>query len=113
MVRSKNMTVASKRPLWVTKAAFHLCSSLIWTLLYPHCTSNLVKTLASHSLSMRSEIRRRGKPEGSWRGKFARLEVLIEEVFGSFLLTRREGVDFPNLRNKRLIEVYFVIIRPR
>ena len=59
LVRSKDITVGLKRPLWVTKAAFHWCLSLIWTLLYPHCISNLVKTLASHSLSMRSEIRER------------------------------------------------------
>ena len=111
LVRPKNMMVGSKRSLWVMKAGSHWCLSLIWILSYLHCTSNLVKTLASHSLSMRSEIRRRGKPEGSWRGKFARLEVLIEEVFGSFLLTRREGVDFPNLRHEGFIKVYFMIIR--
>ena len=39
------------------KVAFHWLPSFIRTLLYPHHTSNLVKTLAFLSLSMRSEIK--------------------------------------------------------
>ena len=57
LVRPKNMILGLKRPLWVMKAAFHWCPFLIQTLLYPHHISNLVKTLASCSLSIRSEIR--------------------------------------------------------
>ena len=60
LVSPKNMTVGLNNPLWVTKAAFHWWPSLIRMLLYPHQTLNLVKTLASRSLSTRSEMRGRG-----------------------------------------------------
>jgi hypothetical protein len=39
LVRPKNMTVGSKSPSFVMKAAFHLSSSLMRTSLYPHLTS--------------------------------------------------------------------------
>jgi len=39
LVRPKNMTVGSKSPSFVIKAAFHLSSSLMRTLLYPHLMS--------------------------------------------------------------------------
>src|SRR5712671_1733752 len=39
LVRPKNMTVGSNNPSFVTKAAFHLSPSLMWTLLYPHCNA--------------------------------------------------------------------------
>ena len=44
---------------------------------------------------------------------FARPEIFILKVFCGFSLIRREGVDFPDIRNKGLINVYFMIIRPR
>ena len=44
---------------------------------------------------------------------FAALEIFIEKVFCGFLLIRREWVDFPNLRDKALMKVYFVIVRLR
>ena len=45
LVRPKNMTRGSNNPLFVTKAAFHSSPSLIRKLLYPHLTSNLVKSV--------------------------------------------------------------------
>ena len=39
----KNITVGSKSPLLVLNAAFYSSPSLIWTLLYPHQISHLVK----------------------------------------------------------------------
>src|SRR5712671_5286431 len=45
LVRPKNMTVGSKSPSCVRKAAFHSSPGLIRTLLYPHLTSNLVKSV--------------------------------------------------------------------
>ena len=44
------------------------------------------------------------------RMDFAELEIFIKEVFCGFSLVRREGVDFPNLRDKEFIKVYFMII---
>ena len=52
----KNITVGSKSPLFVLKAAFHWSPSLILTLLYPHQTSNLVNHRAPLSLSRSSLI---------------------------------------------------------
>jgi len=45
-VNLKNMTVGSNKPLFVIKAAFHLSSSLMHTLLYPQ---SLVKKNLSYS----------------------------------------------------------------
>ena len=58
----KNITVGLNSPILVLKAAFHWSLSLIQTLLYPHCMSNLVKYLAPEALilSIMSEIRGRG-----------------------------------------------------
>src|SRR6267154_4810404 len=42
LVSPKNITVGSKSPLFVLKAAFHWSPSLMQILLYPHRTSNLV-----------------------------------------------------------------------
>src|SRR6202522_540844 len=56
----KNMTIGSKSPRLVLKAAFHSSPFLIRTLLYPHLTSNFVKYLAPFSLSMISEINGNG-----------------------------------------------------
>ena len=43
---------------------------------------------------------------------FARPEVFIQKVFCGFSLIRKERVDFPDIRNKGLINVYFMIIHP-
>ena len=43
LVRLKNITVGSYRPLLVLKAAFHLSPSVMWMLLYPHHMSILEK----------------------------------------------------------------------
>src|ERR1700678_3487944 len=56
----KNMTIGSKSPRLVLKAAFHSSPFLMRTLLYPHLTSNFVKYLAPFSLSMISEINGNG-----------------------------------------------------
>ncbi len=56
LVRPKNMTVGSKSPRFVRKAAFHSSPSLILMLLYPHRTSSAVKYLAFLSLSRSSEM---------------------------------------------------------
>ncbi|OSX55833.1 hypothetical protein POSPLADRAFT_1092401, partial [Postia placenta MAD-698-R-SB12] len=46
LVRPKNITrVGSYSPRLVTKAAFHSSPALIRTLLYPHRTSNFVKSV--------------------------------------------------------------------
>ena len=50
LVSPKNITRGSNNPLLVRNAAFHSSPSLIRTLLYPHCTSSLVKYLAPFSL---------------------------------------------------------------
>ena len=55
----KNITVGSKSPLFVLKAAFHWSPSLIQTLLYPHQTSNLVNHRVPFSLSSSSIIKGR------------------------------------------------------
>ena len=60
LVRPKNMTVGSKSPLLVRKAAFHSYPSFIRTLLYPQRTSNLEKTLDPFSLSTSSCISSKG-----------------------------------------------------
>ena len=56
----KNMTFGLNSPSGVVKVAFHQSSGLMRTLLYPHCTLNLVKINNPHSLSTRSEMRERG-----------------------------------------------------
>ena len=56
LVSPKHITVGSKRPLCVIKAAFHWWPSLMQMLLYPQQTSNLVNSLASLSMLMRSEM---------------------------------------------------------
>ena len=45
------------------------------------------------------------------RADFARLEIFVKEVFRGFLFIGREGVDFPTLRDKGFVEVYFMVIR--
>ena len=45
------------------------------------------------------------------RADFARSEIFIKEAFCGFLFIGREGIDFPNLRDKGFIKVYFVVIR--
>ena len=45
------------------------------------------------------------------RVNFARSEIFIKEVFSGFLFIRGEGIDFPNLRDKGFIKVYFMVIR--
>ena len=52
----KNMTVGSKSPNGVLKAAFHWSPFLIRILLYPFRRSSLVKNFACWSLSIRSAI---------------------------------------------------------
>ena len=56
----KNMMFSLNSPSGVVKAAFHQSSGLMRTLLYPHCTSNLVKIDNPHNLLTRLEIRGRG-----------------------------------------------------
>ncbi|KAF9807302.1 hypothetical protein IEO21_08282 [Rhodonia placenta] len=56
LVRLKNITRGSYNPWLVTKTIFHLSPALIWTLLYPHRMSNLVKSVAPWSLSTISVI---------------------------------------------------------
>ena len=56
------------------------------------------------------------KEEGGGLGRvgrvnFARFEIFIKDVFCGFPFIRREGVDFPNLRDKGFIKVYFMVIR--
>ena len=58
--RPKNITVGSNNPFGVMKAAFHSSPSFIQMLLYPDLMSNFVNSLASLTLSMRSEMRGRG-----------------------------------------------------
>ena len=58
--KPKNITVGSNNPLFVLNATFHWSPSLICMLLYPHCTSSLVKYLAPANLSVSSEIRGSG-----------------------------------------------------
>jgi hypothetical protein len=43
LVRLKYMTRGSNKPLFVWNAAFHSLPSQMWTLLYPHWMSSLVK----------------------------------------------------------------------
>ena len=45
------------------------------------------------------------------RVNFTRSEIFIKEVFCGFPFIRGEGIDFPNLRDKGFIKVYFVVIR--
>jgi hypothetical protein len=47
LVRPKNITSGSNRLQFIWKAALHLSSSLMQTLLKPYRTSNLVKYFAS------------------------------------------------------------------
>jgi len=54
--KPKYITVASKRPYLVINAVFHLFSSLIQALLYPHLKSILVKIEALLSDSIKSAI---------------------------------------------------------
>ena len=56
----KNITIGSKSPLFILKAAFHWSPSQIQTLLYPHRTSNLVNHCAPFSLSNNSVIKGKG-----------------------------------------------------
>jgi hypothetical protein len=56
-VRPKNITVGLNSPFGVRKVAFHSSPSLIRTLLYPHCTLNLVNNVHPLSLSMVCGIR--------------------------------------------------------
>ena len=56
----KNITVSSNNPFGVMNAAFHSSPSFIRMLLYPDQMSNFVNSLASLTLSMRSEMRGRG-----------------------------------------------------
>ena len=56
----KNMTVGSNNPLEVMKAAFHWSPSLIRMLLYLDWMSNFVKSWASLTLLIRSDIKGRG-----------------------------------------------------
>ena len=56
----KNITVGSKSPLFVLKAAFHWSHSRMRTLLYPHQTSNLVNRHAPFSLFSSSVIKGKG-----------------------------------------------------
>ncbi|KAF9801705.1 hypothetical protein IEO21_10048 [Rhodonia placenta] len=60
LVRPKNITRGSYSPRFVTKAAFHSSPALIWILLYPHLTSNFVKSVAPRSLSTISAISGKG-----------------------------------------------------
>src|SRR5260370_29931062 len=73
----KNITVGSYDPNGVEKAAFHSSPSLIWTLLYPHLTSNLVKYFCPRNRSSKSDIVGKGYALGivpeltclsSWHG---------------------------------------------
>ena len=50
-VSPKNMTVGSKSPSGVRKAAFHSSPGLMQMLLYPHQMSNLVNRVHPASLS--------------------------------------------------------------
>ena len=59
-VSPKNITVGSKSPLLVWKAAFNSSPSFIHTLLYPQRTSSLEKTLDPFSLSTSSCINGKG-----------------------------------------------------
>ena len=52
-----------------------------------------------------------GSLERVERTDFARSEIFIKEVFCGFLFIGREGIDFPNLRDKGFIKVYFMVIR--
>ena len=56
----KNITVGSKSPRFILKAAFHWSPSRIRTLLYPQQTSNFVNHRAPFNLSSSSLIRGRG-----------------------------------------------------
>ena len=58
LVRPKNITVGSKSPSGVRKAAFHSSPGLIWILLYPHCISNLVNKVHPASRSMTDRMSR-------------------------------------------------------
>ena len=57
-VSPKNMTIGSKSPSGVRKAAFHLSPSLIRILLYPHQMLNLVNREHPVSLSTTDEMSR-------------------------------------------------------
>ena len=56
----KNMTVGSKSPMGVMKAAFHWSSSQMQILLYPQRMSNLVNKVDSLISSMSSGMRGSG-----------------------------------------------------
>src|SRR6266702_2041571 len=60
LVRPKYITVGSKSPYLVLKAALCSSPSRIRTLLYPHRTSSFVYMCALLRSRMRSEIRGRG-----------------------------------------------------
>ena len=123
--RSKNITVGSNNPFGVMNAAFHSSPSFIQMLLYPDRMSNFVNSLASLTLSMRSEMRGRvcvfdgvlvdvsvvlarsdsfillsnvekgGCLGGHGRSYFSIPEVFFDEVVCCFLFVRGEWVDFP------------------
>jgi hypothetical protein len=57
LVRLKNMMVGLNSPSEVRKVAFHLSPSLMWMLLYPHQTSNLVNRVHLLSQLMVCEMR--------------------------------------------------------
>jgi len=57
LVSLKNMTVGSNSPSGVRNAAFHSSPGLIWMLLYPQQTSNLVNKVHPTSQSMTEGIR--------------------------------------------------------
>ena len=57
-VSPKNMTIGSKSPSGVRKAAFHLSPSLIWILLYPHQMLNFMNREHPVSLSTTDEMSR-------------------------------------------------------
>ena len=57
LINPKNITVGSKSPSGVRKAAFHSSSDLMWMLLYPHWISDLVNKEHPVSLSTTDGIR--------------------------------------------------------
>ena len=60
LVSPKNMTVGSKSPLFVFKAAFHSSPSLIHILLNPFQTSTFEKSSTFATRSMSSDIKGSG-----------------------------------------------------
>ena len=60
LVRPKNMTVGSYNPKGVVNTAFQQSSGQIFTVLYPHQMSTVVKRVHSHKQSICCGIRGRG-----------------------------------------------------